>query len=142
LTPRKSKSTPPKAPYEPTTPPRTGSKNVAASPFAPHYQRTRDIVVEPFAAPVPVSGPWTSAKPSKWTADEDDVFTTGGQWGGHAAARPEGEREGEDSTEGKVMQVTLSQLLDNVVILEECIKELVAIIHARRSLGIDLVRYI
>jgi len=50
--------------------------------------------------------------------------------------------EGEDSTEGKVMQVTLSQLLDNVVILEECIKELVAIIHARRSLGIDLVRYV
>ena len=142
LTPRKSKSTPPKAPYEPTTPPRTGSKNVAASPFAPHYQRTRDIVVEPFAAPVPVSGPWTSAQPSKWTADEDDVFTTGGQWGGHAAARPEGEGEGEDSTEGKVMQVTLSQLLDNVVILEECIKELVAIIHARRSLGIDLVRHI
>ncbi|OAX44636.1 hypothetical protein K503DRAFT_846344 [Rhizopogon vinicolor AM-OR11-026] len=138
LTPRKNKSTPPKAPYEPTTPPRTGSKNVAASPFVPHYQRTRDIVVEPFAAPVPVSGPWTSAQSSKWTADEDDVFTAGGQWGGDAAVRP----KGEDPTEGKVMQVTLSQLLDNVVILEECIKELVAIIHARRSLGIDLVRYV
>jgi hypothetical protein len=138
LTPRKNKSTPPKAPHEPTTPPRSGSKNVAASPFAPHYQRTRDIVVEPFAAPVPVSGPWTSAQPSKWSADEDDVFTAGGQWGGHAPARPEGEYPNEE----KVIQVTLSQLLDNVVILEECIKELVAIIHARRSLGIDLVRYV
>jgi hypothetical protein len=137
LTPRKNKSTPPKAPYEPTTPPKTSSKNVAASPFAPHYQRTRDIVVEPFTAPVPVSGPWTAAQPSKWNADEDDVFSAGGQWGGYTA-RP----EGEDSTEGKVMQVTLSQLLDNVVVLEECIKELVAIIHARRSLGIDLVRYV
>jgi len=89
-------------------------------------------------APAPVSGPWTSAQSSKWNADEDDVFTAGGQWGGDMGARP----EGEDPTEVKVMQVTLSQLLDNVVVLEECIKELVAIIHARRSLGIDLVRYV
>ncbi|KAG0707778.1 Retinoic acid induced 16-like protein-domain-containing protein, partial [Suillus ampliporus] len=138
LTPRKSKSAASKAPSEPTTPPKTGSKNVAASPFAPHYQRTRDIVVEPFVAPIPQLGAWTSAQPSKWSADEDDVFSAGSQWGGHAVARP----EGGDSTEGKETQVTLSQLLDNVVVLEECIKELVAIIHARRSLGIDLVRYV
>ncbi|KIK38676.1 hypothetical protein CY34DRAFT_376614 [Suillus luteus UH-Slu-Lm8-n1] len=135
LTPRKSKVTPSKAPSEPTTPPRSGGKNVAASPFAPHYQHTRDIVVEPFVAPVPHSGPWTSAQPSNWNADEDDVFSTGSQWGGHAAARSEGGGL-------KATQVTLSQLLDNVVVLEECIKELVAIIHARRSLGIDLVRYV
>jgi hypothetical protein len=43
---------------------------------------------------------------------------------------------------GKIANVTLSQLLDNVVILEESIKELVAIIHARRSLGIDSIRYL
>jgi len=42
----------------------------------------------------------------------------------------------------KSSNVTLSQLLDNVVILEESIKELVAIIHARRSLGIDSIRYL
>ncbi|KAG1756798.1 Retinoic acid induced 16-like protein-domain-containing protein [Suillus paluster] len=138
LTPRKSKSTASKASSEPTTPPRTNSKNAAASPFAPHYQRTRDIVVEPFVAPVPQSGAWTSAQPSKWNADEDDVFSAGSQWGGHTVAPP----EGGNSTEEKATQVTLSQLLDNVVVLEECIKELVAIIHARRSLGIDLVRYV
>ncbi|KAG1782479.1 Retinoic acid induced 16-like protein-domain-containing protein [Suillus placidus] len=138
LTPRKSKAAPSKAPSEPTTPPRSSGKNVAASPFAPHYQRTRDIVVEPFVAPVPRSGPWTSAQPSKWNADEDDVFSAGSQWGRHAAARSE---EG-DLNGGKATQVTLSHLLDNVVVLEECIKELVAIIHARRSLGIDLVRYV
>ncbi|KAG1731891.1 Retinoic acid induced 16-like protein-domain-containing protein [Suillus lakei] len=138
LTPRKSKTTPSRAPSEPTTPPRSGGKNAAANPFAPHYQRTRDIVVEPFVAPVPQLGPWTSAQPSKWNADEDDVFSAGSQWGGHAAARP----EGGDLNEGKATRVTLSQLLDNVVVLEECIKELVAIIHARRSLGIDLVRYV
>lgn len=138
LTPRKSKVAPSKAPSEPTTPPRSGGKNVAASPFAPHYQRTRDIVVEPFVAPVPHLSPWISAQPSKWNADEDDIFSAGSQWGGHTATRS----EGEDLHGGKATQVTLSQLLDNVVILEECIKELVAIIHARRSLGIDLVRYV
>ncbi|KAG1789847.1 Retinoic acid induced 16-like protein-domain-containing protein [Suillus plorans] len=138
LTPRKSKAAPSRAPSEPTTPPRSGGKNVAANPFAPHYQRTRDIVVEPFVAPVPHLSPWTSAQPSKWNADEDDIFSAGSQWGGHTATRS----EGEDLHGGKATQVTLSQLLDNVVILEECIKELVAIIHARRSLGIDLVRYV
>ena len=44
--------------------------------------------------------------------------------------------------EQQVKTVTLSRLLDNVVILEESIKELVAIIHARRSLGIDSIRYL
>jgi hypothetical protein len=38
-------------------------------------------------------------------------------------------------------KVTLSQLLDNVVILEEFMKELSAIVQIRRSLGIDAVRY-
>ena len=44
--------------------------------------------------------------------------------------------------ETESVRVTLSQLLDNVVILEESIKELSAIIQARRSLGIDAVRYL
>ena len=47
-----------------------------------------------------------------------------------------------DGDQEKVAPITLSQLLDNVVILEESIKEIVAIIHARRSLGIDLLRYL
>ncbi|KAG2062524.1 hypothetical protein BDR04DRAFT_1170864, partial [Suillus decipiens] len=86
LTPRKSKAAPSKVPSEPTTPPRSGGKSVAANPFAPHYQRTQDIVVEPFVAPIPQSGPWTSTQLSKWSADEDDAFGAGSQWGGHAAA--------------------------------------------------------
>lgn len=50
----------------------------------------------------------------------------------------ESDNEHEDT--GKT--ITLSQLLDNVVLLEEAIKELTAIIQARVSLGIDEVRYI
>ena len=39
-------------------------------------------------------------------------------------------------------RISLSQLLDNVVILEEAMKELAAILQVRRSLGIDAIRYI
>ena len=59
-------------------------------------------------------------------------------WGeGNKVEEPEEQTQSE-----KTRTVTLSQLLDNVVILEESIQELVAIIHARRSLGIDSVRYV
>jgi len=49
------------------------------------------------------------------------------------------EDEEDDMT---VRKVSLSHLLDNVVILEEAVKELAAIIRVRVSLGIDDVRYI
>ena len=66
-----------------------------------------------------------------------------GSWGAAAGLRCHGlEPEQVDEAQEKPPTVTLSQLLDNVVILEESIKELVAVIHARRSLGIDSVRYL
>ena len=143
LTPKKSKPTRSAQP-EPTTPSRGGSRAVEASPFGPHYQKTGAIVVEPFLAPAPSSGPWTPAKSRKWIADEEGVFGSSGQWGDGGASGA-GSRVVDDSDEEdapKVSHVTLSHLLDNVVILEESIKELVAIIHARRSLGIDSIRYL
>lgn len=144
LTPKKikpnpSKTTNPSLTSEPSTPSR-GGKTIAASPFGPHYRQTRDITVEPFVASTESSGPWTPAKPSKWVADEDDPFSN--QWGEKALLEQKDEDEGGSGGAEKTASVTLSQLLDNVVILEESIKELVAIIHARRSLGIDSVRYL
>ncbi|GJE95135.1 Retinoic acid induced 16-like protein-domain-containing protein [Phanerochaete sordida] len=127
--------------------PRGARRGLEASPFGPHYQRTAAVVVEPYLAPAPSDGPWQPAKPvKKWDADEEDAFASG-QWGDMSLAnelgRAEEERiDAEEEQERKVTHVTLSQLLDNVVILEECMKELVAIIHARRSLGIDLIRYL
>ncbi|KAF8212250.1 Retinoic acid induced 16-like protein-domain-containing protein [Mycena galopus ATCC 62051] len=139
LTPKKSKPTKSFLPSDPSTPPRSQNRTISASPFAPHYQQTGSITVEPFVAPVPPSGPWTPAKSSRWTTDEVDVF--GGVWSDKThTAEPESIDNGQRP--GKLANVTLSQLLDNVVILEESIKELVAIIHARRSLGIDSVRYL
>ncbi|KAI0362029.1 hypothetical protein OH77DRAFT_1584520 [Trametes cingulata] len=142
LTPKKNKPTKP-PPSEPTTPSRGGSRTVDASPFGPHYQKTGAITVEPYLAPAPSSGPWTPAKSRKWNADEEDVFGSSGQWGeGRAASESTLDDSDEEEETSKVTHVTLSQLLDNVVILEESIKELVAIIHARRSLGIDSIRYL
>lgn len=147
LTPKKNRSTPAKpsntsVTSEPSTPPRRGNKNVAASPFGPHYQQTRDITVEPFVASTESSGPWAPAKSNKWDADDDDPFSSGNQWGEKPSTTVGEDDEDGPQRVGKATNVTLSQLLDNVVILEESIKELVAIIHARRSLGIDSVRYL
>ncbi|KAI0374829.1 hypothetical protein BV20DRAFT_961019 [Pilatotrama ljubarskyi] len=142
LTPKKNKPTKP-PPSEPTTPSRGGSRAVDASPFGPHYQKTGAITVEPYLAPAPSSGPWTPAKSRKWDADEEDVFGSSEQWGeGPTASQSIVDDSDEEEESSKVTHVTLSQLLDNVVILEESIKELVAIIHARRSLGIDSIRYL
>lgn len=146
LTPRKNKLTPSKTtdPSEPTTPPRTGSKSIAASPFGPHYKQTRDITVEPFVASMD-SGPWSPMKSKAWTSEDDDPFSSGNQWGEKGSVDSKSLNSADDDETDqsrKTDNVTLSQLLDNVVILEESIKELVAIIHARRSLGIDAVRYL
>lgn len=138
LTPKKSKPAKTSQPETPTS--RGGHKAVDASPFGPHYQQTSAIVVEPFMAPAPSTGPWTPRKPRKWNADEEDVFASSGHWGDKSYG-PERDEEDEEDKPPKA-NITLSQLLDNVVILEESIKELVAIIHARRSLGIDSIRYL
>jgi hypothetical protein len=140
LTPKKNKNAKVSTLSEPSTPSK-GSKNpdIVANPFGRHYQDTNSINVEPFVAPVPASTSWTPIKREKWTADEEDVFTSSG-W--NEEPRRESPDEEEKSNPRKPTHVTLSQLLDNVVILEESIKELVAIIHARRSLGIDSIRYL
>lgn len=140
LTPRKSKTMPAKVANsdEPSTPPKTTGRLSVSTPFSTHYEQTRHITVEPFLAPVPSSASWMSKKSARWNTDDDDLFAASRQWGD---GPPETSVDEEDEEDQEVTHVSLSHLLDNVVILEECIKELVAIIHARRSLGIDSVRY-
>ncbi|KAG9318470.1 hypothetical protein JVU11DRAFT_561 [Chiua virens] len=138
LTPRKNKSKA-QASTVPQTQSQDGSKAITSSrPFAPHYQQTRDIVVELFVVPDPSesSSLWTPTQTSSWGADED-VFSAGSQWGGNVEHVDEPESD-DGKDQHMPTHITLSQLLDNVVVLEECIKELVAIVQARRSLGIDL----
>ncbi|KAH8117314.1 Retinoic acid induced 16-like protein-domain-containing protein [Phellopilus nigrolimitatus] len=118
-------------------------RTIEASPFGSHYQKTNAISVEPLVAPLPASGPWVPSEKRKFNADEEDAFGSSGQWDSERRAMgDEPPRTAVESEEAVEKTVSLSQLLDNVVILEESIKELTATIHARRSLGIDSIRYL
>ena len=123
------------APVEPSTPQRVASKVIPANPFNAHYQATSVIDLEGLAATEPVTGPWSSAQKKKNIQVEDDVFTA---WKDSDVAEQETPAVKEREVSSRV---TLSQLLDNTVILEEFVKELAGIIQARRSLGIDAVRF-
>lgn len=120
---------------------------VATSPFGPHYEKTGKISVQPLVAPVDddegMAAGWVPPNfdgvddieeaPEEEEEDEErNDFPP--KWDSFKAAK------NNESTVIKA-RVTLSQLLDNVVILEEFMKELSAIVQIRRSLGIDAVRY-
>lgn len=127
LTPKKKAIAQPQA--STSTPLSTNDKAIAASPFGHHYRETHSVSVTPLASKTSTVTPWIPSASSPW-GDDEDVFSS------DARHRAETEPQQESTT------ITLSHLLDNVVILEESIKELVSILHARRSLGIDSIRYI
>jgi len=139
LTPRKSKLMPSKTTQSGASSMPTSSKTVAARPFGSHYQHTGAATVESFEAPSPSEGPWTPARPLKFSAEEEDVFSSG--WDDRPRYTATSSSQPEEPVQGP-KTVTLSRLLDNIVILEESIKEMAAIMQARRALGIDAVRYI
>jgi hypothetical protein len=147
LTPKKSKpATPAAMPAEAVALQRDDHTHVHASPFGSHYKQTTGVTVEPYAAPIPTSSSWVPAKSSTWHDGNDDPFSSSSAWGeGKGSLKFDDASAGGDSSreiKATPKRVTLSHLLDNVVILEESIKELVAIIQARRSLGIDSLRYL
>ena len=135
LTPKKDRSS--KTPSPAATPTKKTpaiKSNQISSPFAAHYELTSKVQVRPFEAPLPVTGPWQPQRYADGSAIlEDDEE----EWKDDAFGTVSDKKKETDS-----VRVTLSQLLDNVVILEESIKELSAIIQARRSLGIEAVRYL
>ncbi|KAG9002633.1 hypothetical protein FRB90_011347 [Tulasnella sp. 427] len=138
-----------------STPGKKGTAGeIPASPFVPHYQRTVAVEIQPFAAPPPSEGPWSSEarKPKSgfggFSLDgaggfgtEADVFSPSNPPMNPIREEGSGD-ESDDGREDAGKTITLSRLLDNVVILEETIKEVTAIVQARVSLGIDEVRYI
>lgn len=90
------------------------------SPFALHYRQTGAITVLPASVDVPSRYRHGSYN---FSGSEDEVI------------RPSPAM----SRSNTPLSISLSTLLDNVVVLEEAIKELVAIVHCRRSLGIDSI---
>ena len=111
---------------------------------------TNAIFVQPIAAPIPPSGTWAPGGKRYSGVEYEDVFSSSSQWDeensmtsttafSHSSRSSDATQ---DALGGSSDTVSLSQLLDNAVILEECIKELAAFIHARRALGIDVIRYL
>ena len=147
LSPRRSKPVKSSNPSESDAPSKgADNKNASASPFWDHYESTSQVTLEPFIAPAPSSGPWTFGKSIKWNVEEEEAFNST-SWGDRSSESFNPNLRDNNSLELEMQErhitkLKLSQLLDNVVILEESIKEFVSIIHARRSLGIDSIRYI
>ncbi|KAI7907737.1 Retinoic acid induced 16-like protein-domain-containing protein, partial [Cokeromyces recurvatus] len=96
------------------------------SPFALHAKRTREIRIQPLF-------------PSNFETERDEQILNMDEDNEDVFAPPINPSERRRINKSK--EIPLSMLLNNVVILEEMIKELVAIMQVRRSLGIDKIRY-
>ncbi|KAG2195965.1 hypothetical protein INT47_007101 [Mucor saturninus] len=98
------------------------------SPLAIHAKKTRLVRIQPL---FPSNFEIERDEPILNLDQEDeDMFTP------RPNCNPSQRKKMDKTTE-----ISLSMLLNNVVILEETIKELVAIMQVRRSLGIDKIRY-
>ncbi|KZT61510.1 hypothetical protein CALCODRAFT_447126, partial [Calocera cornea HHB12733] len=112
-----------------------------ANPLEKHYRETRAVHLTPLRGALPTQGPWSPARRRPQRVQEQDDPASGGAvaWGGEqeseSASRPKTpEREREEEREETT---TLSELLDNVVVLEEALKEIEAVVRMRRVMGID-----
>jgi hypothetical protein len=126
-----------------------------ASPFAAHYRQTGSISVTPLVARVPLtpssgrdradsgSGPDDTPLRRKMATlgtlvedyDDDDDADSGSISG--RRGRRDSTPAAATSVKEPTTAVSLSMILDNVVVLEEAVKELVALVQVRKSLGID-----
>ncbi|BEI94159.1 uncharacterized protein CcaverHIS019_0606180 [Cutaneotrichosporon cavernicola] len=126
--PRVPRPTLPALPTLSSTPQRTSSLPQHDTPFASHYAAASVTVdVESVVRP----DGWRRA-----TIPEDDVFTDKFREPDEPKPKPEPE------SKQKRTVTTLSGVLDNMIVLEELIKELVGVIVSRRALGIDQVGFV
>lgn len=102
--------------------------NNPMSPLALHVRKTSNMRIQPLFPSNFVS----EREEPILDLDDDDEHTFAPK-----TADPSRPKRIDKSTE-----ITLSMLLNNVVILEESIKELVALMQVRRSLGIDEISYV
>lgn len=140
----------------------TAIATATAPPFMAHYDQTRQTVslalahddLDKQGVLSSVTGPWGTPvwrwrlrhakrpdlNPSRRIRGAGDALEVDDELG----EEEEGEEEwrGEGKGESEERQVSLSTVLDNCVILEEFLKETVALIVARRMLGIDQVGFI
>lgn len=146
----------------------SGTTGGPSSPFAAHYKQTGSISVKPIVVKTPTTkflysnddeddedeegedlvegGPET---PTKRLSPFVSTTTTSTRITTPSSVLSDSTSDASPSAVGRVKtkreapsEVTLSTILDNVILLEEFIKELAAIVCVRRSLGIDGVRFV
>ncbi|OCF72895.1 hypothetical protein I204_06124 [Kwoniella mangroviensis CBS 8886] len=111
------------------------------SPFRAHYEQTDvDLQLEISNSEQTIkSGPWSDADHVAALEMGDESFA---QDTLHRRISDDAEEDLQAKTQEGPKKISLNVVLDNCVILEEFIKELVAIITARRALGIDQVGFV
>jgi hypothetical protein len=122
-------------------PPHHGTEGTSP-PFKSHYVQTADagsLDVEPVLA----------VQAGRWKGANGRAGNESGNGSGNGHSHGSGsERDDEEDAHTRPPEIptpsrtSLSAVLDNCIVLEELIKELVALITARRALGIDQVGFI
>jgi len=137
LTPTRASPSPSPAP---TTPKRTlDNQTTTMNHYKAHYDTIMGKEVD--AVPSPIGKSYTSAVALTRSTSSQNTTSTGNQETVTATyENSSGNKQSEEERKGRKM--SLNTTLDNCIILEEFIKELVAIISARRALGIDPVSFI
>lgn len=131
-----------------------------ASPYAAHYRETGAITVKPVVVSTPVRARRSSLAASASDGEDDlDSLGPGDSPTKHLSGRspfPATSPRATSSTassaippgalptskKADVKPVSLSAILDNVIVLEEFVKEIAAIVYVRRAVGIDVVSFV
>ncbi|KAI9482932.1 MAG: Retinoic acid induced 16-like protein-domain-containing protein [Benjaminiella poitrasii] len=103
--------------------------NNSTSPLTVHIRKTANKRIQPLF-------------PSNFTNEKEDPILDLDDEDEHTFAPKALDPSSQSRRADKSTEITLSMLLNNVVILEEAIKELIALIQVRRSLGIDEILYV
>lgn len=128
----------------PGTPSRTAPP-LPAPPFKTHYAST-NAPVDVSAAQPPQQGPWaeeTTTAGLGLTLGDLSLSASARSASGISGDTSTTETDSAPAPERQLPErMSLTTVLDNCVVLEELVKELVAIIVARRAMGIDQVGYV
>lgn len=140
---------------------RAAGGGAPASPFAAHYRETGSVQVRPVVVTTPSQlrrREVTVGENSSSAGDLDDdeaeqdaaetltgtdsplkrLSLATGPGSDRPASSTSSQRE--QLRGGEAPTVSLSTILDNVIVLEEFVKELAAVVYVRRALGVDPVR--
>ncbi|KAL1919808.1 uncharacterized protein VTP21DRAFT_1739 [Calcarisporiella thermophila] len=119
------------SPQDPSASPHPVRSTLAPhSPLHQHARNTQRIRVKPLFPHRFVNPGEAEERILDLEEDDEDVFAPNRKKSDPENGHPKG-----------IKEISLSNLLNNVVILEEAIKEIIAIVQVRRSLGIDEVRF-